>query len=268
MKNLDCPVPTEHWSTAWTKICSATFLLWTLKWKKYFPEICFTEGILCNSLSDTLSTEDSTWSFLSRTHQKNTSVKVFMMLGGFQLTQVCSRYQPLFTNDVSSWYLLLSLLSFSNVLEFESIWKWGDAKTCSPPLVHTANGFLYKKKKTSIFELLVMSVPVSTRLTSFWRTSGLLQAWGHLGRLQAGCFGNLHLYMCRIVYLCTGVLKKQFNSLHTLKITFTCVRIQFCSTGTKRLCRCLFQHLYISALKEDHCHGMCQDQYRKTVVYT
>lgn len=45
MKNLNCPVLTEHWLTAWTKICSATFLLWTLKWRKYFPEICLTEGI-------------------------------------------------------------------------------------------------------------------------------------------------------------------------------------------------------------------------------
>lgn len=166
MKNLDCPVLTEHWLTAWTKICSATFLSWTLKWRKYFPEICLPEGILYNGLSNTLSTEYYAWLFLSKTHRKNTSVKVCTMPGGFQLIPVCSRRQPLFTDDeVSSWYLLVSLLSFPNILEVESIWKWGSDKTCSPLLVHTVNGFLCKKK-TSIFELLVITVPVSSILTS------------------------------------------------------------------------------------------------------
>lgn len=87
----------------------------------------------------------------------------------------------------------------------------------------------------------------------------------------------VHLYMCRIVHVCTGVLKKQFCSLHTLKVMFTGVRIQFCSTGTRRLCRCPLQHLYISirdpgakdpTLKEDRCHGKYQNKYRKPTVYT
>lgn len=58
-----------------------------------------------------------------------------------------------------------SLFSFPNVLEVESIWKWGSDKTCSPLLVRTVNGFLCKKK-TSIFELLVITVPISSNLTS------------------------------------------------------------------------------------------------------
>lgn len=280
MKNLDCPVPTEHWLTAWTKICSATFLSWTLKWRKYFPEVCLTEGILCNGLSNTLSTEDCAWLFLSRTHQKNTSVKVCTMPGGFQLIPVHSRCQPLFTNDeVSLWYLLVSLLSFPNILEVESTWKWWSDKTCSPLLVHTANGFLYKKKQVYLrfWWCQCPFLQSSPRPTSFWRTSDLLEAWGHLGRLQAGCFGNLHLYLCRTVHVCTGVFKKQFYSLHTLKVMFTDIRIQFCSTGTKTLCRCPFQHSYISIRgpgakdstpKKDRCHGKCQDEYRIPAVYT
>lgn len=98
------------------------------------------------SLSNTLSTEDNAWLFLSRTHQKNTSLKVCTMPGGFQFIPVCSRCQPLLTNDIFSWYLFVTLLSVPNVLQVESTWKWGSEKTCSPLLIHTTNGFLYMKK--------------------------------------------------------------------------------------------------------------------------
>lgn len=46
--------------------------------------------------------------------------------------------------------------------------------------------------------------------TFFWRASGLLEGfWRYLGRLWAGCFSNLHLYMCGIVHVCT-VLRSNF----------------------------------------------------------
>lgn len=52
------------------------------------------------------------------------------------------------------------------------------------------------------------------------------------------------------VCVCTEVLKKRFCSLRILKVTFTGVRVQFCSTGTKRLYRCPFQHSYVSEALE------------------
>lgn len=72
---------------------------------------------------------------------------------------------PLFIDDkVSLWYLLVSLLSLPSVLEVESIWKWGGAKTCSPLLVHPANRFLCKEKWIYL-SILVMSVPISATVT-------------------------------------------------------------------------------------------------------
>lgn len=192
MKNPDCPVLTEHWLTAWTKICSATSLLWTLKWRKYFPETCLTEGILCNDLSSTLSTEDCAWLFLSRTLQKKSnSVKVCTCLGDSDLFQSTADASPLFNGDkVSLWYVLVSLLSLLNVLEIESIWKWGGAKTRSPLLVHTANRFLCKEKQVYLSFWWCQCPFLQLWPTFFWRKSGWLKTRGYQGRLRLDALVN------------------------------------------------------------------------------
>lgn len=56
-----------------------------------------------------------------------------------------------------------------------------------------------------------MSVPISATLTQThlplkekWFAQGLRVS----GKTQAGCFGNLHLYMCKIAKVCTALKKK------------------------------------------------------------
>ena len=114
-------------------------------------------------LSNILSAEDCAWLFLSRTHQKNTSVKLCTMPEGFQLFQPGGdgSHTSLTIDEVSWWYLLASLLYFPFVLGVLNIWKGGGAKTFSSVLVHTINGFLHKKQQV----LLMFSVPISAILT-------------------------------------------------------------------------------------------------------
>lgn len=59
---------------------------------------------------------------------------------------------------------------------------------------------------------------------------------------QVGCFGNFHLYMCRIAKVCT-VLKKEICSLHPLKMLFTGVKTQFFSMGQRDFFQVSIPHL-------------------------
>lgn len=56
-----------------------------------------------------------------------------------------------------------------------------------------------------------MSVPISATLTQThvllkekWFAQGLRVS----GKTQGGCFGNLHLYMCKIAKVCAALKKK------------------------------------------------------------
>lgn len=79
-----------------------------------------------------------------------------------------------------------------------------------------------------------MSVPLSATLTQThlllkekWFAQGLRVS----GKTQVGCFGNLHLYMCRIASV--YIFEEEICSLHPLKMLLTAVRTQFFSMGQK-----------------------------------
>lgn len=65
--------------------------------------------------------------------------------------------------------------------------------------------------KRSVFELLVMSVPISATLTQthlLLKEKQFAQDLRVSGKAQVGCFGNLHLYLRRIAKVCTALKKK------------------------------------------------------------
>lgn len=154
---------TGHWLTAWTKICSATFLLSTLKWRIYFPEICLTDGIPHTIWVTFCQLKTVHGYFYQEPTRKTHQWNFVPCLKAFSLFQPGGggSHTSLTIDEVSWWYLLASLLYFPFVLGVSNIWKGGGAKTFSSVLVHTINGFLHKKQQV----LLMFSVPISAILT-------------------------------------------------------------------------------------------------------
>lgn len=157
-------MPTEHWLTAWTKICSATFLLWTLKWRKYFPEICLTEGILCDGLSNTLSTEDYAC-FYQEPTRKTPQWRFVPCLEAsrlFQSVAGASRSSLMMKGFCGIFWSLFSLfVMFSKLRASEN----EEVTKPVPHYLYTHPTGFSVRSNTSTLELLVMSVPISSILT-------------------------------------------------------------------------------------------------------
>lgn len=212
---------TGHWLTAWTKICSATFLLSTLKWRIYFPEICLTDGIPHTIWVTFCQLKTVHGYFYQEPTRKTHQWNFVPCLKAFSLFQPGgdSSHTSLTIDEVSWWYLLASLLYFPLFLEF-----WTSEKEEVPKRFHLylytqSMGFSIRSSKYCwCFQCLFLQFLPGP--SSSWKMRAELRSWGHLGRLQVGCLCNFHLNKCRIVPMCIGVLKKPIisrclkNNLH------------------------------------------------------